>query len=61
MKYKVEIFDTWEQLCTLVCDSVIRCRIDFEGRIDQDRLIQAITLSIRTIPHIGCCFDDSSG
>ena len=59
MKYKVETFDRWQYLCgkSYQYDPLIRCRIDFDGHIDADLLIRAITLSLQTIPLIGLCFD----
>jgi NRPS condensation-like uncharacterized protein len=60
VKYKTEAFDIWYNLCQISYEPLVRCRLDFEGRLDPDVLTQAVTLSMRTIPLIGCCFDDSA-
>ncbi|MDR1061816.1 MAG: hypothetical protein LBL83_11570 [Clostridiales bacterium] len=61
MKYKAEAFDIWQNLCKTVLgyEPLIRCRIDFAGRVDLRALKQAVDLSIHVIPLIGCCFSDS--
>ena len=59
MRYKPESFDIWEYLCGKMYEPLIRCRIDFQGRIDEEALMRAITLSLGTIPQMGCCFDGS--
>lgn len=59
MKYKVEAFDIWQYLCKIIYEPLIRCRIDFAGHIDLDILKKAVTLSMNTIPLIGCCFNES--
>ena len=62
MKYKVEVFDIWQYLCGKYNNYVpqIRCRIALAGRIDAQVLKQAVTLSLKTIPLIGYCFDGQS-
>jgi NRPS condensation-like uncharacterized protein len=61
MKYKTEAFDMWLNLSQIAYEPVIRCRFDFEERVDLDMLTQAVALSMDTIPLIACCFDDSGG
>lgn len=56
MKYRTEPFDLWQYLCTSVYEPLIRCRIDFDGFINEDVLTQAVTASRKTIPLIGCGF-----
>lgn len=56
MRYKTEVFDLWQHLCRDVYDPLIRCRIDFEGFVDEEILRRAVTVSIKTIPMIGLCF-----
>jgi NRPS condensation-like uncharacterized protein len=58
MKYKAETFDVWQSLPgPTAYEPLMFSKVEYEGRIDLDILIQAITLSIRTIPHIACTFD----
>ena len=59
MRYKAEAFDVWQYLCGMTYDPLIRCRIDLGGRIDEETLRRAITVSLGTIPMMGCCFDGS--
>ncbi|MDR1060930.1 MAG: WS/DGAT domain-containing protein [Clostridiales bacterium] len=59
MKYKAEIFDIWQNLWKTVYEPLIRCRIDFAGRVDLRVLKRAVDLSIQTIPLMACCFSDS--
>ena len=59
MRYRAEAFDVWQYLCGMTYDPLIRCRIDFAGRIDEETLGRAITVSLGTIPMMGCCFDGS--
>ena len=56
MAYKAEIFDLWQHLCGEIFEPLIRCGIDFEGRVDETILKQAVTASLKTIPIIGCGF-----
>lgn len=58
-RYKAEAFDVWQYLCGQTYEPLIRWRIDISGRIDEETLMRAITLSLETIPLIGCCFDGS--
>jgi NRPS condensation-like uncharacterized protein len=59
-KYKAETFDIWQSLPgPIPYEPLMFTRVDYEGRIDLDILIQAVTLSIRTIPHIACSFDSA--
>jgi NRPS condensation-like uncharacterized protein len=60
---RVEPYDIWFYLTYLskeINDPLIRCRIDFDGRIDEEALKRAITLSLETAPILGCCFDGRS-
>jgi len=57
-KHKVEIFDIWHYLSKAFYEPLIRCRIDFSGRIDEDALRKAVTLSLDVVPLINACFDD---
>jgi len=59
-KYKAESFDLWQFLCGKchVYEPFIRCRIDLAGHIDVGTLKRAVTLSKKTLPMIGCCFQD---
>ena len=59
MKYKAEIFDIWQYLCGKCQNYVplIRCRIDFAGRVDLEILKQAVEQSFKTIPLARYCFD----
>ena len=59
MRYKAEAFDVCQYLCWEVYDPLVRCRIDFAGRIDEETLKQAVTESLGTIPLMGCCFEGS--
>jgi len=56
MRYKAESFDQWQYFCAQLYDPLIRCRIDFAGRVDEDVLKRSITESLATIPMMGCCF-----
>jgi len=62
MHYKVVPFDKWQYMCgtSFHHDPLIRCRIDFDGHLDEDVLTRAVTLSLKTIPLLGCCFDGKS-
>jgi len=57
VKCKTEAFDLWQYLCGEVFEPLIRCRMDFDGFIDEDILKNAVTQSLKTIPMIGLCFD----
>ena len=59
MRYKAESFDIWQYLCGMVYDPLMRCKIDFSGRVDEETLKHAITESLATIPLMGCCFEGS--
>ena len=59
MRYKAEAFDIWQYLCGQIYDPLIRCRIDFVGRVDEEALRRAVTESLGTIPLMGCCFEGS--
>ena len=59
MGYKAESFDLWQYLCADAYDPLIRCRIDFDGHIDEAALKKAVTASIQTIPMVGCAFGRS--
>ena len=63
MAYKIEPFDIWHFLCVR-CHNytpTVKCRIDFGGRVDAEALKQAVTLSKKTIPLIGCCILERRG
>ena len=40
---------------------MIRGRIDFASRLEKNALTEAVTLTIKAVPILGCVFDDSSG
>ena len=57
MKYKVEAFDLWNYLCfrRYGYQPLIKLRISFSGHINIEALKRAVTLSLKTIPLLGCC------
>ncbi|MDR2649542.1 MAG: condensation domain-containing protein [Clostridiales bacterium] len=60
MTNKAEPYDIWFYLTYLwkeINDPLIRCRIDFDGPVDEDALKRAVTLSLNTVPVIGCSFE----
>jgi len=57
MKHKTEAFDLWQYLCADIFAPLIRCKIDFNGFLDETLLKQAVTASLETLPMIGLCFD----
>lgn len=57
MAHKVEAFDIWQFFCSQIYDPLIRLRIDLDGRIDEDTLKRAVTVSLQTVPLLGCCFE----
>jgi len=61
MKYKTEAFDVWQYLCADVYEPLIRCRIDFNGLIDEKILKQAVEASCKTLPMVRLCFCESPG
>ena len=56
IKYKTEAFDLWQYLCADIYDPLIRCRIDFDGFIDEAMLKRAVMASLQTIPMVACSF-----
>ncbi|MDR1209146.1 MAG: hypothetical protein LBK41_02360 [Clostridiales bacterium] len=58
MDLKAEAFDIWMYLQNITnYNPLIRCRIDFDGRLDADVLRESVTVSIRAVPVLGCVFD----
>ena len=56
MKYRAEPFEFFYSVIISDYDPLIRFRIDLGGRLNVPALREAVTLSRKTIPMIGCGF-----
>ncbi|MCL2351415.1 MAG: hypothetical protein FWC55_02665 [Firmicutes bacterium] len=58
--YKAEIFDRYQYYGVRAPgkEPIERFRIDLAGRVDEETLKRAVTLSMKTLPLIGCCYED---
>ena len=55
-----EAFDVMQYFYRKAHDPLIRCILRLSGRLDENALVRAVTLSTSAIPLLQCCFDGTA-
>lgn len=59
-KVKAQPFDCMQYFYGAVQEPLIRCLVQFNGRLNESALKRAVDLSMDAIPPVACCFDEKA-